>query len=81
MPFDINMIEAWYAALPQRIAEARKVLGRPLNLTEKILYAQLYNTSPLQGTILPPDRRLESYDLARIAKFPPFGMVALKRQL
>ena len=35
MPFDINMIEAWYAALPQRIADARKVLGRPLNLTEK----------------------------------------------
>jgi aconitate hydratase len=49
MPFDINMIEAWYAALPQRIAEARKVLGRPLNLTEKILYAHLHNASPLQG--------------------------------
>ena len=43
------MIEAWYAALPQRIADARKVLGRPLNLTEKILYAHLHNASPLQG--------------------------------
>ena len=49
MPFDINMIEAWYAALPQRIADARKVLGRPLNLTEKILYAHLHNASPLKG--------------------------------
>ena len=49
MPFDINMIEAWYATLPQRIADARKVLGRPLNLTEKILYAHLHNASPLQG--------------------------------
>ncbi|MFY8010915.1 MAG: aconitate hydratase [Saprospiraceae bacterium] len=49
MPFDINMIEAWYAALPQRIADARKVLGRPLNLTEKILYAHLHNASPLQS--------------------------------
>lgn len=49
MPFDINMIEAWYAALPQRIADARKVLERPLNLTEKILYAHLHNASPLQG--------------------------------
>jgi aconitate hydratase len=49
MPFDINMIEAWYAALPQRIADARKVLGRPLNLTEKILYAHLHDASPLQG--------------------------------
>jgi aconitate hydratase len=49
MPFDINMIEAWYAALPQRIANARKVLGRPLNLTEKILYAHLHDASPLQS--------------------------------
>ena len=49
MPFDIHMIEAWYATLPQRIADARKVLGRPLNLTEKILYAHLHNASPLQG--------------------------------
>ena len=54
MPFDINMIEAWYAALPQRIADARKVLGRPLNLTEKILYAHLHNASPLQIKILTP---------------------------
>ncbi len=49
MPFDINMIKAWYAALPQRIADARKVLGRPLNLTEKILYAHLHDASPLQA--------------------------------
>jgi aconitate hydratase len=48
MPFDINMIEAWYAALPQRIADARKALGRPLNLTEKILYAHLHEASPLK---------------------------------
>lgn len=49
MPFDINMIKAWYAALPQCIADARKVLGRPLNLTEKILYAHLHDASPLQA--------------------------------
>ena len=48
MPFDINMIEAWYAALPQRITDARRVLGRPLNLTEKILYAHLHDASPLK---------------------------------
>lgn len=49
MPLDINMIKAWYAALPQCIADARKVLGRPLNLTEKILYAHLHDASPLQA--------------------------------
>ena len=48
MPFDINMIKAWYAALPQRITDARRVLGRPLNLTEKILYAHLHDASPLK---------------------------------
>ena len=42
MPFDINMIEAWYAALPQRIADARKVLGRPLNLTEKKYFMPIF---------------------------------------
>jgi aconitate hydratase len=49
MPFDIKMIEAWYAALPQRIADAKKALGRPLHLTEKILYAHLHEASPLKA--------------------------------
>ncbi len=41
MAFDIDMIGKVYAALPLRIAAARKALGKPLTLTEKILYAHL----------------------------------------
>lgn len=49
MPFDIDMIKAFYEALPSRVEEARKTLGRPLTLTEKILYAHLHADSPLQN--------------------------------
>ncbi|MCB9276677.1 MAG: aconitate hydratase [Lewinellaceae bacterium] len=49
MPFDLDMIKAFYNALPGSVAEARKALGRPLTLTEKILYAHLHPESPLQN--------------------------------
>ncbi|GAB3223225.1 aconitate hydratase [Algoriphagus aestuariicola] len=41
MAFDIEMIKEVYARFPERIAAARKAVGRPLTLTEKILYAHL----------------------------------------
>ena len=41
MAFDLDMIKALYARLPERVAAARKTVGRPLTLTEKILYAHL----------------------------------------
>jgi aconitate hydratase len=41
MAFDIDMIKTVYSRLPERVAAARKVVGRPLTLTEKILYAHL----------------------------------------
>ncbi len=42
MAFDIEMIKALYAKYPARVAQARKVVGRPLTLTEKILYTHLW---------------------------------------
>lgn len=41
MAFDIEMIKEVYAQIPERIAAARKAVGKPLTLTEKILYAHL----------------------------------------
>ncbi len=41
MAFDIEMIKKVYANMPARIEAARKSLGRPLTLAEKILYAHL----------------------------------------
>jgi aconitate hydratase len=42
MVFDLDMIKKVYAAYPERIAAARQVVGRPLTLSEKILYAHLW---------------------------------------
>jgi aconitate hydratase len=41
MAFDIEMIKKVYANMPARIEAARKTLGRPLTLAEKILYSHL----------------------------------------
>lgn len=41
MAFDIEMIKKVYAQMDERIAAARKVVDKPLTLTEKILYAHL----------------------------------------
>ncbi|MBK8670846.1 MAG: aconitate hydratase [Saprospiraceae bacterium] len=48
MAFDIEMIKASYEAFPAKVEAARKVLGRPLTLSEKILYSHLHDDSPLQ---------------------------------
>lgn len=46
MVFDLDMIKRLYAGLPEKVAAARKLAGRPLSLTEKILYAHLSDTLP-----------------------------------
>ncbi|KOF03754.1 aconitate hydratase [Roseivirga seohaensis] len=43
MAFDIDMIKAVYAKFPSRIAAARKAVGKPLTLSEKILYSHLWD--------------------------------------
>jgi len=46
MAFDFDMIKAVYAALGERVADARQLAGRPLTLTEKILYSHLAGELP-----------------------------------
>ncbi|MEI6019857.1 MAG: aconitate hydratase [Bacteroidota bacterium] len=46
MAFDIEMIKQVYANMPARIEAARKMLGRPLTLAEKILYSHLDGALP-----------------------------------
>jgi aconitate hydratase len=46
MAFDFDLIQKHYSKLPARVAEARQLLGRPLTLTEKILYAHLWDKFP-----------------------------------
>jgi len=49
MAFDLEMIQAVYAGMGQRIDAARTAVGRPLTLTEKILYAHLYGGTVTQS--------------------------------
>ncbi len=48
MPFDIDLIRAKYAEIAEKVSEARKALGKPLTLSEKILYTHLHIDSRLQ---------------------------------
>jgi len=48
MTFDFQMIQKTYQALPGRIEAARKLLQKPMTLTEKILYGHLFNNLPEQ---------------------------------
>ncbi|MBP1674541.1 MAG: aconitate hydratase [Bacteroidetes bacterium] len=41
MSFDIEIIRSFYHFLPDKINKIRKLLGRPLTLSEKILYSHL----------------------------------------
>ena len=49
MAFDLEMIKACYAAMPGRIAAARKVVNKPLTLSEKILYSHLFGDQKLEN--------------------------------
>ena len=46
MVFDLEMIKRFYASLPAKVEAARALVGRPLTLTEKILYAHLSGDNP-----------------------------------
>nr|WP_068891522.1 aconitate hydratase [Pedobacter panaciterrae] len=54
MAFDIEMIKKVYANFGPRVEAARKLVGRPLTLSEKILYTHLWdgntNTAYTRGT-------------------------------
>jgi aconitate hydratase len=43
--FDLEMIKAVYSRFPERIAAAKKLINKPLTLTEKILYTHLWEGS------------------------------------
>ncbi|MFZ6024659.1 MAG: aconitate hydratase [Bacteroidota bacterium] len=49
MAFDIEMIKKVYAEIPAKVEAARKALGRPLALSEKILFAHLHKDQQLNN--------------------------------
>ncbi len=49
MVFDIDMIREVYSGLPERVKYAKEKLGRPLTLTEKILFSHLSPEIPVEN--------------------------------
>jgi len=49
MAFDIEMIKNTYSRMGDRITAAKKVVGKPLTLTEKILYSHLWEEKHLKA--------------------------------
>ncbi|MFN3850000.1 MAG: aconitate hydratase [Spirosomataceae bacterium] len=54
--FDLDMIKQVYARMPERVEAARKLLGRPMTLSEKILYSHLW-----EGTATSAKERGKDY--------------------
>ncbi len=46
MAFDIDMIKKVYAQMAERVDKAREITGKPLTLSEKILYSHLWDGNP-----------------------------------
>ena len=46
MAFDIDMIKKVYANMSERVDKAREIVGKPLTLSEKILYSHLWDGTP-----------------------------------
>ena len=49
MAFDIEMIKKLYAEMPAKVEAARDMLGRPLTLSEKILFSHLHSEQKLES--------------------------------
>ncbi len=45
MVFDLDLIKKAYSEMPAKVDAARKMIGKPLTLTEKILYSHLSETA------------------------------------
>ena len=54
--FDAETVKAFYGEYGRRVAAARRALGRPLTLSEKILYSHLYDSEAIR-----PLKRLEDF--------------------
>ena len=51
MAFDIDMIKKVYSTMAERVDAARKIVGKPLTLSEKILYAHLWDGTPTKAFV------------------------------
>ena len=75
MAFDIEMIKATYSNMGKRIEAARKLLNKPLSLTEKILYSHL--TEGEATTVYERGQSYVDFDPDRVAMQDATAQMAL----
>ncbi len=75
MVFDLNMIKTVYANMPAKIENARKLLNRPMTLTEKILYSHLSEAIP--GTSFERGKSYVDFNPDRVAMQDATAQMAL----
>lgn len=75
MVFDLDMIKAVYDRLPARIAAARAILNRPMTMSEKILYAHLFDGNP--DTVLQRGKDYVNFAPDRVAMQDATAQMAL----
>ncbi|MDD7887042.1 aconitate hydratase [Flavivirga sp. 57AJ16] len=51
MAFDIDMIKGVYTKMTEHVDKAREIVGKPLTLSEKILYSHLWNGNPTKAFV------------------------------
>ncbi|KJD35572.1 aconitate hydratase [Tamlana sedimentorum] len=51
MAFDIEMIKGVYSTMAERVDKAREIVGKPLTLSEKILYNHLWDKTPSKAFV------------------------------
>src|SRR5210317_1851553 len=51
MAFDIDMIKGVYNTIGERVNKAREIVGKPLTLSEKILYSHLWDGNTTQAYV------------------------------
>ncbi|WP_104736302.1 aconitate hydratase [Hanstruepera ponticola] len=51
MAFDVDMIKKVYANMAERVDKARDIVGKPLTLSEKILYSHLWDGNPTKAFV------------------------------
>jgi hypothetical protein len=72
MVFDLDLIRKTYQGMPARVDAARKALGRPLTLAEKILFSHLWTG------VEPRDfERGQAYVILPVVKWWPFPLLSI----
>lgn len=75
MAFDLEMIQRVYARLGERVEAARQVVGKPLTLSEKILYSHLFAGPETTGVAVDsqPNRALPTQVFERGKAYVDFA--------